>query len=97
MQLHELLPKFIEKFAQQQLLRKKLTKTIDGEPEWVLAERQFMIQLTQETRKELGFPPVNESLILRAEVEALGHSDYYRKFPLYCAELALTGKLPTIW
>lgn len=97
MSLHILHDVFIKKLSAEQKHRETRNKIINGESEWVVAERQFMIDLTQKTRKEIGFEPVEESLILRAEREACGHSDYSSKFALYCAEIALTGKLPMIY
>ena len=44
------------------------------EPEWIVREREFMHQ------------QVN---IERVESMACGHSDYTRKFAIYCAELVL--------
>jgi hypothetical protein len=57
--------------------------------EWVVFERRAMWVAVNLFRASNGLPAVKMSDILRVENTACGHSDYYRKFPLYCAELAV--------
>ena len=59
------------------------------EIEWVLYERETMLNLVNEQRAKDGKSPINREELLRAERTACGHVDYSRKFALYCAELAL--------
>lgn len=56
---------------------------------WVLYEREQMHTAVSRWRQQLGLGPVSLPEVERAERLACGHSDYYRKFPLYCAELAV--------
>ena len=60
----------------------------DGD-DWIAAERQVMLDETNEWRALLGKPPVDVAAIQRVEQWACGHSDYSSKFALYCAEIAL--------
>jgi hypothetical protein len=56
--------------------------------EWVLFERQTMLDLTNQERKENNLPPIPIEEIIRAENLAIGHCDYTYKFALYCAEIS---------
>jgi uncharacterized protein YkwD len=58
-------------------------------PGWEARERETMFQATNGLRKKLGKPPVSMEQVAMAERMALGHSDYYHKFPLHCAELVV--------
>ncbi len=57
-------------------------------PEWILFERQTMLDLTNEERKLNNLPPVTIQQIIRAENCACGHTDYTHKFALYCARMS---------
>ncbi len=57
---------------------------------WVLFERTVMRNTINAHRAIVrGVCPVPMSHVIRAESNALGHSDYTSKFALYCVELAL--------
>lgn len=56
---------------------------------WIIYEREQMLQAVNRIRHTLNRPPVEMLAVWRCEISASGHSDYYRKFPLYCAELAM--------
>lgn len=58
-----------------------------GELGWVIYERETMHQAVNEARAEAGKQPLTVDQIEQVESEADGHSDYSRKFALYCAEL----------
>lgn len=61
----------------------------DGpECEWAAYERARMHQDVNEIRAERGLTAVPVDDIRHAERQAVGHSDYSRKFAFYCAELA---------
>ncbi|MGE7438012.1 spore germination YkwD domain-containing protein [Kitasatospora sp. NPDC001175] len=60
---------------------------VDGELDWVLFERATMLAAVNQARAEHGLLPVPMESIARAEQQAVGHSDYFKKFALYCAEL----------
>lgn len=61
----------------------------DGpECEWAVYERARMYETVNAIRAERGLAPVPVEDVTRVERLAVGHSDYSRKFALYCAELA---------
>ena len=72
-------------------LRPDLVKLPDGseECEWAAHERGAMHNEVNRVRKENGLPPATLEEVARREMWACGHADYYAKFALYCAELAL--------
>ncbi len=57
------------------------------EPEWVTFERRTMHDAVNRIRARYGKPPVTEEAIVRVETSASGHTDYYVKFPLGCADI----------
>jgi hypothetical protein len=67
------------------------------DPDWVYFERQTMFDAVNRERRERDLPPVTEEVFSRAESNACGHSDYSRKFALYCAELVRDGKIGPVW
>jgi len=55
---------------------------------WVVYEIQFMTEAINKVKKELGQTNfVTFADVERIEAQAAGHSDYSRKFALYCSEL----------
>ena len=48
-----------------------------------------MLKATNGLRAACSKPPVAMEQVAMAESMAVGHSDYYRKFPLYCARLVM--------
>lgn len=63
-----------------------------SQPDWVLSERQVMLDAVNALRTRMGKEPVEMRSVYKAEISASGHSDYYRKFPLYCAEIVFHDK-----
>ncbi|MFG2540695.1 hypothetical protein ACGFU4_36195 [Streptomyces sp. NPDC048511] len=60
----------------------------DGpECEWAAFERATMHKTVNAARSENGLPPAPIEAIINAELQAVGHSDYSRKFAYLCAEL----------
>jgi len=59
----------------------------NGELAWVVFERKAMFEAVNELRSLMGKQPVTLDVICKAENSACGHSDYYLKFPMYCAEI----------
>jgi hypothetical protein len=57
--------------------------------EWVLFERRKMFAEVNSARAERALPSVEMTSVARVEQMACGHIDYFEKFALYCAELAL--------
>jgi len=61
-----------------------------SELEWAIYERQKMLSLVNQLRKQRNIPLVTEQTVLRrCEWPAVGHHDYVRKYAFYCAELAM--------
>jgi hypothetical protein len=56
---------------------------------WIDHERVMMLKAVNLLRA--GSDPVTLAQIEHVETMACGHSDYARKFALYCAELAVYG------
>ncbi|MGW3330506.1 hypothetical protein ACWDF9_08180 [Streptomyces rubiginosohelvolus] len=75
--------------AQQQ--RDQRPNLVDGpdglECEWAAFERSTMHKAVNAARSENGLSPAPVEAIINAELQAVGHSDYSRKFASYCAEL----------
>lgn len=62
----------------------------DGcETRWAHHERHLMLREVNRARAEQGHDPVTLDVLKRVEQMAVGHVDYFGKFTLYCAELAL--------
>jgi hypothetical protein len=80
--------------AEQQQYRPIRTGLIDGELSWIVAERLVMFATVNRLRSNYGLPPIQLSSVQRAERQAVGHSDYSKKFALYCAELVLKENPP---
>jgi hypothetical protein len=80
--------------AAAQAERHRRPDLIDGpdgpECEWTAYERGRMHEMVNAIRADRGLRPVPVEAIVRVERQAVGHSDYSRKFALYCAELATT-------
>jgi uncharacterized protein YkwD len=71
--------------------RQDMTYDPRGNPEvaWAAYERAKVLEAVNQVRAEFHLPPVTAEDVFRAEQMAVGHSDYTKKFALYCAELAL--------
>lgn len=69
--------------------RPRLSGRIGNEPEWVVAEREFLRARVNAARADKGKPAVDIARIREAESRALGHSDYVAKFAIGCAELII--------
>ena len=67
-----------------------------GKPEleWITKEREFMLQQVNIERAGLHKNKKSMADIRRVETMAMGHSDYTRKFAIYCAELVLFDEEP---
>jgi len=59
---------------------------------WIAYERQQMHTAVVAARAKLGKGPISLAEIERVEATAVGHTDYARKWSLYCAELVLKTK-----
>jgi hypothetical protein len=62
---------------------------VDGELEWVLAERAAMTQRVNRIRARYGLGPVAASAVQAVEQRAAGHIDYIAKYAIGCADLAV--------
>ncbi len=58
-------------------------------PAWMVFERERMHAAVNAERARRGLVPVDLRAIARVESLACGHVDYAKKYPLYCAEIAL--------
>lgn len=58
---------------------------------FVHAEMTAMLTAVNTVRTQAGLGPLDLADIARVEQQAAGHSDYYLKYTLYCAELAAFG------
>jgi hypothetical protein len=56
--------------------------------QWILFERQTMLDFTNAERQKNGFQPLLIEKIIRAENFATGHIDYTYKLALYCARMS---------
>lgn len=56
--------------------------------DWIAFERNTMHAAVNRERTRLGESPISLEAVERVERMACGHSDYSRKFALYCVELA---------
>jgi hypothetical protein len=83
MKLHDKL-RLHDKFLQSLATAQKQRGERD---DWMLFERQTMLDAVNAERAARSRPPVSMAEIERADRLASGHSDYSRKFALYCAEL----------
>lgn len=63
------------------------------EPAWAVFEVETMLAAVNKVRALDGQPEANMDDLWRVEGFARGHSDYSMKFSLYCAELAIHGKV----
>lgn len=88
----------LNKLSKAQEKRKFLTDKVKSEHDrfhiykWILYERETMLDGVNEERIKRGRTPIIMNDIIRAEKQAIGHSDYSSKFALYCAELVYGRK-----
>lgn len=71
-------------------MRDDLVKGPNSQPEcgWVAFEREVMHREVNQARADHGLAAIPLEQVQRVENLAVGHSDYTKKFALYCAELA---------
>jgi len=77
--------RFHKILVEAQKLRPEKSQWLNGELEWVIYERQVMLEAVNTARFNRGLSPLTN--VDSAERCAVGHIDYTRKFALYCAEL----------
>ena len=81
---------FEELLSNAQKERPKRQAYVNREFAWVTYEREVMFDGVNSERAKLGYCPVTLAQLRVAENAATGHTDYVKKFALYCAELVLT-------
>lgn len=59
----------------------------DQREDWITAERRALCEAVNRHRTRLGKSPLTMDDVERVEQQAVGHTDYARKFSLYCTEL----------
>ena len=79
----------LERQARDRGLREEILPG-ETEPGWVTHERELMLRLVNDTRREHGMAPASREKLMVVENSAVGHSDYTLKFSIRAAELALT-------
>ena len=89
MKLIELKDQFLDILNEAQKLRPQKSKYIGNELEWIIYERNVMLNTVNTVRLQNDLLPVSIYDIKCIEKHAIGHIDYSSKFALYCAELAL--------
>jgi len=89
MMLLQLMDQMLRVLSRAQELRPQKSEWIGDELEWVIYEREVMLQAINAVRLQRGRPGVTIHEVMRMENCAAGHVDYSRKFALYSAELAL--------
>lgn len=89
MALFEHLQTVLAEAATHRREREDIVETPDG-PElgWVVHEREQMLAVVNAERASRGLPPAGMDSVALAERQAAGHSDYAKKFALYCSEVA---------
>lgn len=87
--LHALQQEMYRTLTQAQAERHLREELVDGELGWIRYERETMHAAVNQARSDRGLPPVPIEAVDRVEQQATGHSDYTKKFALYCAELVL--------
>lgn len=85
----QLMDQMFRVLSEAQELRSQKSEWIGDELEWVIYEREVMLQAINAVRLQRGRPGVSVGEVKRMENCACGHVDYSRKFALYSAELAL--------
>ena len=63
-----------------------------GEPEWVVFERDKLLELINLRRARLSAPAVDMAAVERIENSAVGHIDYTSKLAIRAAELVLADR-----
>lgn len=63
--------------------------TLNGEPEWVILERDALLQDVNAQRGLLGKVPITTDIFIRREQTCVGHVDYASKLCIACVELVL--------
>lgn len=83
--------KTLRSAAAERPFRRGTVTTDDGiEMEWVLHERQVMLDAVNTQRRQRGLSPVPLAHVVRAESSACGHVDYAVKFAIGCADLVFS-------
>lgn len=76
----------ISKVQQERPARQDVT---DGELEWVVFERDKLLELINWKRAKFGKPQVEMSAAMRIDQSAVGHVDYTQKLAIGAAEVVL--------
>lgn len=77
----------LSKAQQERPTRQGVTDT--GELEWIVFERDKMLELINAERTKFGAPAVGMDAVMRVENSANGHFDYTQKLAIGAAELVL--------
>ena len=87
--------KFLEALEKAQKKRPEKSNWLsNSEIEWMVFERETMLNLINSERKSIGKNPIDMNKVIKVENQAVGHFDYSRKFALYCSELVESDNMP---
>ena len=75
----------------QQERTSRLGVTASGELEWVVFERDKLLELINRQLARLGKPQVEMPAVMQIENSAVGHIDYTQKLAIRSAELVLAS------
>lgn len=79
----------IAKAQQERFARQGVTEF--GELEWVVFEREKLLELVNAKRATFGMLAVGVDAVVQVENLAVGHVDYTQKLALGAADLVLAG------
>lgn len=83
---------FVRELSNAQQERPKRQGVTDtGELEWIVFERDKLLELINLRRARLSAPAVGMEVVMRIENSAVGHVDYTQKLAIRAAELVLAG------
>jgi hypothetical protein len=82
---------FVTELAKAQQERPARPDVTDGELEWVVFERDKLLELINRERAKLGKSQVDRPTVMQIEQSAVGHFDYTQKLAIRAAELVLAG------
>lgn len=87
-----LIDRFIDELAMAQEERLSRQGVMEsGELEWIVFERNRLLELINAERAKLNTAPVDMDAVMQIEQSAVGHVGYTSKLAIGAAELVLAG------
>lgn len=88
--VRDMLAEVLSAAASQREQRRGVVEAASGyETEWVVYEREQMLAAVNQHRREIGMPAVTIAHVEQIDCSAAGHVDWFEKFTLRCAALAV--------